>query len=89
MEEIHPAGLVLLHSFGGAQTLAVSIFIDRNRDQNRYIFILAAPVAAQIDAIHIDMRVASTLPGAVSKEIPLRRGTLRFTSPEVVVRFRL
>ena len=47
LEETDPAGLVLLHTLGSAQNLAVAVLIDRNGYQNGYILKLSAPVAAQ------------------------------------------
>ena len=61
LKEIHPTGLVFFHALGSAQNLTVSVLIDRNCYQNRNIFILSAPVAPQIDAIHIDIRILAAL----------------------------
>ena len=66
LEEADPAGLVLFHALSGTQDLTVSILIDRNRHQNGYIFKLSAPVAAQIDPIHIDIRIPPTLQRTVT-----------------------
>src|SRR5699024_10360108 len=61
LEEADPAGLVLLHTLSGTQNLTISVLIDRNCHKNGYIFKFAAPVAAQVDPIHIDIRISSTL----------------------------
>ncbi len=61
LEEADPAGFVLLHTLCGAQNLTISVLIDRNRHQNSHIFKLSTPVAAQVDPIHIDIRIPPTL----------------------------
>src|SRR5699024_3743702 len=61
LEEADPAGLVLLHTLSGTQNLTISVLIDRNCHKNSYIFKFAAPVTAQVDPIHIDIRISSTL----------------------------
>ena len=61
MEEADPAGLVLFHPLGGTKNFTVSVLIHRNRYQNGYIFKLSAPVAAQVDPIHIDIRISFAL----------------------------
>ena len=66
LEEADPAGLILFHALGSAQNLAVAVLIDRNRHHNGYIFKLSSPVAAQIDPIHIDIRISSALQRAVA-----------------------
>src|SRR5699024_9250842 len=65
LEEADPAGLVLFHALGGTKNLTVSVLIHRNRHQNGHIFKLSAPISAQVDPIHIDIRIASTLQRAV------------------------
>jgi len=65
LEEIDPTGLVLLHALGGTQNLTETVLIHGNCHQNRHIFVLSAPVAAQVDAIHIDIGVLAALQGAV------------------------
>ena len=57
LEEAHPAGFVLFHPLGSAQDFTVTVFIDCDGDQNGYVFIFSAPVPAQVDAIHIDIRI--------------------------------
>ena len=37
------------------------VLIDRNRHQNSDIFILSAPVAAQVDTVHVDIRIVPAL----------------------------
>ena len=66
LEEADPAGLVLFHALGCTQNLPVSILIDRNRHQNSHILKPSAPVAAQIDPVHIDIRVTPTLQRTIS-----------------------
>ena len=61
LEETDPTGLVLLHALCGAQNLTKTVLIHGDRHQNRNIFVLSAPVAAQIDAIHVDIRIAPAL----------------------------
>ena len=75
LEEADPAGFVLFHAFGGAKNLTVSVPIHRDGHQNGYIFKLSAPVAAQIDPIHIDIRISSTLQRTVS---PILNMDIRF-----------
>src|SRR5699024_7673448 len=43
-----------------------SVLIDRNCYQNGYVFKLSARVAAQIDPIHIDIRITPTLQRTIS-----------------------
>ena len=66
MEEADPAGLVLFHALGGTQNLTKTVLVHGDRHQNRHIFILSAPVAAQVDTVHINIRIPSTLQGAVA-----------------------
>ena len=61
LEEIDSAGLILFHTPGGTKNLTVAILVHRDSHQNSYIFKLSAPVATQINLVHIDMRVAPTL----------------------------
>src|SRR5699024_3023802 len=75
LKEADPAGLVFLHALGGAQNLAVSVLIHRNRHQNGHIFKLSAPVTAQVDPVHIDIRIALTLQRAVA---PILNVDIRF-----------
>ena len=65
LEEAHPAGLVLLHAFSGTQNLTISVLVYCDGHQNSYIFVLSAPVAAQVYPVHIDVRVAPSLQGAI------------------------
>ena len=50
LEETDSAGLVLLHALGGSQNLTKTVLIHGNCHQNRHIFVLSAPVVAQVDA---------------------------------------
>ena len=75
LEEADPAGLVLFHALSGTQNLTVSVLIDRNCYQNGYVFKLSAPVAAQIDPIHIDIRITPTLQRTIS---PIFNVDIRF-----------
>ena len=61
LEEADPAGLVLFHALCGAQNLTKTVLIHGDRHQNRNIFILSTPVAAQVDAVHIDVWIAPAL----------------------------
>ena len=61
LEEIDPAGLVLFHALGSAQNLTKTILIHGDRHQNSNIFVLSAPVAAQLDTVNIDIRIPSAL----------------------------
>ena len=66
LEEADSAVLVLFHSLGSSQNLTKTILIYGDCHQNGYIFVLPAPVAAQVDAVHVDVWIASALQGAVS-----------------------
>ena len=61
LEEADPAGLVLFHALGGTQNLTKTVLIHGDRYQNGHILKLSAPVAAQIDSVHIDIRVMPAL----------------------------
>ena len=76
LEETDPAGLVLFHAFGGPQNLAKTILVHGDRHQNSYIFVLSAPVAAQVDAVHVDIRIPPALQGAVSPVLDVDVGFL-------------
>ena len=60
-EELLPAFFVFLQTFGCAENLTVSVFIDCNGHKNGYILVFASPVPFQIDAIHIHIGILSTL----------------------------
>ena len=66
LKKADSAGLVLFYAL--TQNLPLSVLIDRNRHQNGHIFKLSAPIAAQINPVHIDMgsarpaRAGSTSP---------------------------
>ena len=76
MEETDPAGLVLLHALGGSQNLTKTVLIHGDRHQNSYIFVLSTPVAAQVDAVHIDVWIPSALQGAVAPILDVNVGFL-------------
>ena len=75
LKEINPTGLVFFHALSCAKNLAVAILVDCNGYQNGYIFKLSAPVAAQVDSIHIDIRIPSSLQRAVP---PILNVDIRF-----------
>ena len=66
LKETNPAGFVLFHALGSTKNFTVSVLIDRNCHQNGHIFKLSAPVAAQVDPIHIDIRI----PPALQRTVP-------------------
>ncbi len=76
LKEADPAGLVLLHSLGSSQNLTKTILIYGDCHQNGYIFILSSPVAAQVDAVHVDVWIASALQGAVPPVLDVNVGFL-------------
>ena len=61
LEEADPAGLVLFHPLGSAQNLTKPVLIHGNCRRNGDIFVFSAPVAAQVDAVHVDIRIPSAL----------------------------
>ena len=61
LKEIDPTGLVFFHALSCTKNLAVAILVDRDGYQNGYIFKLSAPVAAQADSVHVDIRVMPAL----------------------------
>ena len=77
-----------------------TIFIEeamyKQRRMPHRASVISSTLRTETPARYISMRAYSTLLSlrryrsmmAVSKETPLRRGTWRVTSPEVVVRFR-
>ena len=68
--------LSLFHSLSGTQNLTKTVLIHGDRHQNCHIFVLSAPVAAQVDAVHIDIRIAPALQGAVSPVLDVNVGFL-------------
>ena len=76
LEEADPAGLVLFHAFGGTQNLTKTILIYGNCHQNSHIFVLSASVAAQVDAVHVDIRIPSALQRAVAPVLDVDVGVL-------------
>ncbi len=55
------ASLVPFHSINRTKDFSISIFIDYNCHKNGYIFKHPAPVAVQLDSIHIDIQIAFVL----------------------------
>ncbi len=53
-----------------------TVFIHGNRHQNRHIFVLSAPVAVLVDTVHVDIRIASALQGAVAPILNVNVGFL-------------
>ena len=64
LKKADSAGLVLFYAL--TQNLPLSVLIDRNRHQYGHVFVLSSPIPAQIDAIHVDIRVLSALQRTVS-----------------------
>ena len=61
LEEADPTGLVFFHALGSVQDLSVAVLIYCDCYQNGHIFVLSAPVSAQINTIHINIRIFATL----------------------------
>ena len=61
LQEADPAGLVLFHPLGSAQNLTKPVLIHGKCHQNGDIFVFSAPVAAQVNTIYVDIRIASAL----------------------------
>ena len=76
LEETDPAGLVLFHALCGAQNLTKTVLIHGNCHQNCHIFVLSAPVAAQVDAVHIDVWILAALQGALAPVLDVDVGFL-------------
>ena len=57
LKEVFPAIFILFHSFGSTQNLAVSVLVDGNGHQNGNVFVLTSPIPAQIDPVHVDIRI--------------------------------
>ena len=76
LEETDPAGLVLLHALGGTQNLTKTVLIHGNCHQNCHIFVLSAPVAAQVDTVHVDIRIAPAPQRAVAPVLDVNVGFL-------------
>ena len=66
LEETDPAGLVLFHDLNSTKNFTISVIIYRYCHKNSHIFKLSAPIAAQIDPIHIDIRILPTLQRTVA-----------------------
>lgn len=65
-KEVNPTGFVFLHALSRTEHLAVTVFVDRDGCKGGDILLFAAPVAAQINAVHISIRIAATLQRAVA-----------------------
>ncbi len=76
LEERDPACLVLLHALCRAKHLAEAVFIDRDGNKHTDILVLATPIAAQIDPIHIDIRIFAALQRTVSPVLYMYIGFL-------------
>ena len=76
LEEADPTGLVLFHALGGTQNLTKTILIHGNCHQNCHIFVLSAPVAAQVDTVHVDIRIAPAPQRAVAPVLDVNVGFL-------------
>ena len=76
LEEADPAGLVLFHAPGSAQNLTKTVLIHGNCHQNSNIFVLSAPVAAQVDAVHVDVWIVPALQRAVAPVLDVNVGFL-------------
>ena len=76
LEEADPAGLVLFHALGSTQNLTITVLIDRDCHQNGHIFVFSAPVAAQIDSVNVDIRIASALQRAAAPILDVDVGFL-------------
>ena len=76
LEEADPTGLVLFHALGGTQNLTKTVLIHGNCHQNCHIFVLSAPVAAQVDAVHVDVWIVAALQGAVAPVLDVNVGFL-------------
>ncbi len=66
LEELNPAGLVLFHLLGSAQSLPVAVFIDRNRHR----FVLATPAAEQMTPSHKAVRLCEMVAGSRNPTVP-------------------
>ena len=75
LEEIAPGVPVLFHSLGCTKNLTAAILIHRTGYQNSCVFKLSAPVAAQVNSIHIDIRMPPTLQRAIT---PILNVDIRF-----------
>ena len=76
LEKADPTGLVLLHPIGGSQNLTETVLIHGDCYQNRHIFVLSAPVAAQVDAVHVDVWIAPALQRTVPPILDVNVGFL-------------
>ena len=65
-----------LRHVAGTQNLTKTVLIHGDCHQNRHIFILSAPVAVQVDAVHVDVWIAPALQGAVSPVLDVNVGFL-------------
>lgn len=62
-KEAFPAFGILLHALRRADDLSATVLVYADGDQNANIFKLSAPVALEVNSIHIDIRV---LPGQLA-----------------------
>lgn len=67
LEETDPAGIAFFHTSCCTKNLVVTIHVDRNCYQNGHIFKLSVPAVAQINSIHIDIRISP----ALQRTVPL------------------
>ena len=58
-EERTPAFTIFLHPFSGTKDLPAAILADANGNKNRNILDFAAPAAFQVNAIYVNIRIAS------------------------------
>ena len=58
-KEAFPAFGILLHAFGSTDDLTVTVLVYADGDKNTNIFKLSAPVALEVNAVYIDIRVLS------------------------------
>lgn len=66
----------LFHPLGSTQNLTETVLIHDNCHQNGNIFVFSAPVAAQVDAVHVDIWIPSALQGAVAPVLDVDVGFL-------------
>ena len=76
LEEADPTGLVLLHALGSAQNFTKPALIYGDCHQNSNIFVLSAPVAAQVDTVHVDVWIVPALQWAVAPVLDVDVGFL-------------
>ena len=52
----------------------VAVLINGDGHQNGHVLVFTAPVAAQVDAVHINIRIAPTLQGAIASVLNMDVG---------------